>query len=188
MFRQFFPNHRRAVWLESQCEDAQLILGVSGSSYAPISWEILTLLEQTQYRSVVIATPGGARFLERNARHAIRDVDWHRCERPLHVLAGEHSRGLIVAPASANTLVAAAYGLATNLLTATILSTRARKAYFPAMSRAMWEAEPIQRAVRLLRSSGDYVSNVEYVEGRSGGEAVAFTVLQVRSYVQSIVP
>ena len=59
-----------------------------------------------------------------------------------------------VAPASANTLAKLRHGIADNLLTSTLLATRAPVAVAPAMNDGMWENAATQENVAALAARG----------------------------------
>ena len=61
---------------------------------------------------------------------------------------------VIVAPATANVLAKMAHGLADDLLTATLLATRAPIFVAPAMNDGMWEHPATQANLATLRSRG----------------------------------
>ncbi len=61
---------------------------------------------------------------------------------------------VLVAPASANTLAAAAAGSAGNLLTTVLLAAGCPVAVAPSMNAAMWGKPAVQRNVRLLTRDG----------------------------------
>ena len=64
-----------------------------------------------------------------------------------------------------------AYGLADNLLTATLLATRARVAVAPAMNDGMWEASATKENIQKLQSRGVevvYPTEGELACGKAG--------------------
>ena len=74
--------------------------------------------------------------------------------RPEHVAIADSVDLAIVAPATANTLAKMRYGLADNLLTATLLATRAPVVVAPAMNTGMWESAVTQENLAALRARG----------------------------------
>jgi len=77
-------------------------------------------------------------------------VSW----KPEHVSLAESADLVVVAPATANTLAKMRYGLADNLLTATLLATRAPIVVAPAMNTGMWEAPATQENLAALKARG----------------------------------
>jgi phosphopantothenoylcysteine decarboxylase/phosphopantothenate--cysteine ligase len=64
---------------------------------------------------------------------------------------------VVVAPATAHLLARVAHGLADDLLTATLLATRAPVLVCPAMHTEMWEQPSVQENVATLRRRGWFV-------------------------------
>jgi phosphopantothenoylcysteine decarboxylase len=67
------------------------------------------------------------------------------------------SVGLVVLPASANTLAAAAHGLAGSPAQTTILADERPALFFPSMNESMWVKEATRRNVATLRADGHTV-------------------------------
>ena len=86
-------------------------------------------------------------------------VSW----KPEHISLAEACDLALVAPATANTIAKMRYGLADNLLTATLLATRAPIAIAPAMNTGMWESPVTQDNIAALKSRG--VKIIEPVDG-----------------------
>jgi len=74
---------------------------------------------------------------------------------------------IVVAPATARVLAAYAHGLSNDLLTATLIATRAPVVVCPAMHTEMWEHPAVQDNLAVLRSRGVLV--VEPEVGRLAG-------------------
>ena len=85
-------------------------------------------------------------------------VSW----KPEHIALSECDLAL-VAPATANTIAKLRYGVADNLLTATLLATRAPIAIAPAMNTGMWESPVTQENIAALKARG--VKVIEPVDG-----------------------
>ena len=73
--------------------------------------------------------------------------------RPEHIALSGCDLAL-VAPATANTIAKLRYGLADNLLTATLLATRAPIFVAPAMNTVMWESVATQENLSVLKTRG----------------------------------
>ncbi|BCJ56128.1 hypothetical protein Asp14428_76030 [Actinoplanes sp. NBRC 14428] len=67
------------------------------------------------------------------------------------------SRLLVVLPASAHTMAAAALGLAGSPAQTVLLAATGPVLFFPSMNRAMWERPSTRRHVRTLREDGHRV-------------------------------
>lgn len=84
-----------------------------------------------------------------------------------HVKIAKEAKLLIVAPATANLLAKASQGIADDLLTSTLLMTRAPVVFAPAMHTEMWQHQATKANVELLRERGALV--VEPADGRLTG-------------------
>ncbi len=71
-----------------------------------------------------------------------------------HVRIGQQADVVVVAPATANLLAKAAYGLADDLLTNTLLTAHCPVVMFPAMHTEMWEHPATRANVATLRERG----------------------------------
>jgi len=76
-------------------------------------------------------------------------------ERPIpHTELGQWAELVVVAPATANLIAKLANGLADEVLSATLLATRAPIVLAPAMHTEMWEQPSVQRNLERLRADG----------------------------------
>jgi phosphopantothenoylcysteine decarboxylase/phosphopantothenate--cysteine ligase len=88
------------------------------------------------------------------ASEAARTTLWDSPEPSPHTTLGQRSELVVVAPATARVLAAYALGLADDLLTTTLLATRAPVVVCPAMHTEMWEQPAVQANVATLRQRG----------------------------------
>lgn len=87
-----------------------------------------------------------------------------------HTRLGQGADLIVVAPATARVIGAYAAGISSDLLTATLLATRAPVLLCPAMHTEMWEHPAVTDNLALLRRRG--VTVLEPEEGRlAGGDA-----------------
>jgi len=84
-----------------------------------------------------------------------------------HVRIAQHAKLVVIAPATANLLAKAANGLADDLLTSTLLMSRAPVVFAPAMHTEMWNHPATQQNVATLRARGMLV--IEPATGRLTG-------------------
>jgi phosphopantothenoylcysteine decarboxylase/phosphopantothenate--cysteine ligase len=88
-----------------------------------------------------------------------------------HVSLGERAEVVVVAPATANTIAKLAAGFADNMLTTTVLATRAPVVLVAAMNDLMWDNPITQENLQRLRERGFVVVEPEYgrlAEGKLG--------------------
>ena len=138
-----------------------ILLGVTGSIAAYKAAELLRLFVRNGDEVRVVMTPAACEFvkpltfqtLSRNpvaVDQFAQPAEW----KPEHISLAEWADLAIVAPATANTIAKLAYGLADNLLCATLLATRARIAVAPAMNDGMWGALATIENIEKLRARG----------------------------------
>lgn len=87
-----------------------------------------------------------------------------------HIELAEKADLIVIAPATANTIAKIAWGIADNLLTATVLASRAPVLLAPAMNVNMYENPVTQANLKRLKEFGYYF--VEPEEGRLACGAV----------------
>ncbi|MBR2713554.1 MAG: hypothetical protein IKB76_02120 [Kiritimatiellae bacterium] len=148
----------------------KILLGVTGSIAAYKAAELVRLFVKNGDTVNVIMTPAACEFvrpltfqtLSRNpvcVEQFAPIVSW----KPEHISLAESADLVLVAPASANTIAKMRYGLADNLLTATVLATRAPVVIAPAMNTGMWESSVTQENIAALKARG--VTVVEPADG-----------------------
>jgi phosphopantothenoylcysteine decarboxylase/phosphopantothenate--cysteine ligase len=71
-----------------------------------------------------------------------------------HIALADLADAIIIAPATAHVIAKLAYGLADDMLTTTILATRAPIFIAPAMNVHMWENKVVQQNIEILRLRG----------------------------------
>lgn len=139
----------------------KVIIGVTGSIAAYKAAELLRLFVKNGDEVRVVMTPAACEFvkpltfqtLSRNpvaVDQFAQPIEW----KPEHISLAEWADLVVVAPATANTIAKMAYGIADNLLTATMLATRAKIAVAPAMNDGMWGAPATAENIEKLRSRG----------------------------------
>ena len=147
----------------------RILLGVTGSIAAYKSVELVRLFIKNGDMVQVVMTPAATEFvkpltfqtLSRNPVYVDQFapvVSW----KPEHIALSECDVAL-VAPATANTLAKMRYGLADNLLCATLLATKAPIFVAPAMNTGMWESPVTQENLAALCTRG--VNVIEPVDG-----------------------
>ena len=138
----------------------RILLGVTGSIAANKAAELVRLFVKNGDEVRVVMTPAATRFvapltfqtLSRNPVYVEefdRPAEW----RPEHISLADCDLA-VVAPASANTLAKLRHGIADNLLTSTLLATRAPVAVAPAMNDGMWESPVTQENIAALGARG----------------------------------
>ena len=154
----------------------KVLLGITGSIAAYKAAELVRLFVKNGDDVQVVMTPSATEFvrpltfqtLSRNQVYVDQfapPAEW----KPEHIaLSG--CDVAVVAPATANTLAKMRYGIADNLLTATLLATRAPVVVAPAMNAGMWSAAATQENVAALKSRGVWFVGPESGELACGVE------------------
>ena len=148
----------------------KVLLGVTGSIAAYKAVELVRLFIKNGDSVTVVMTPAACEFvkpltfqtLSRNPVFVDQFapvVSW----KPEHIALADAVDLALVAPATANTIAKMRYGLADNLLCATLLATRAPIAIAPAMNTGMWESPVTQENIAALKARG--VKVIEPVDG-----------------------
>ena len=141
---------------------SSVILGVGGGIAAYKACELLRLFTESGHSVRVVPTAAALRFVGSatwealSGQPASADV-WTYADEVPHVRLGRSTDLVVVAPATADLLARAAHGLADDLLTNVLLTTRAPVVYAPAMHTEMWLHPATVANVSLLRSRGAVV-------------------------------
>ena len=138
----------------------RIVLGVSGGIAAYKAVELLRLLRDAGYFVSPVMTRDAQRFvgavtLSALASQAVRTELYGDPTTPIpHTYLGQHADLIVVAPATAHLIARFAMGLADDLLTATLLASRAPVLLCPAMHTEMWEQPSVQENLATLRRRG----------------------------------
>lgn len=143
-----------------------VVLGVSGGIAAYKSVEVCRRLVEAGAHVVPVLTDDAQRFVgalmfsalaSEPARTSLFDAP----EPIPHTHLGRRANLVLVAPATAKVIGKYAGGISDDLLTATLLATRAPVVVAPAMHAEMWEHTAVQHNVATLRSRGVHVIEPE---------------------------
>lgn len=151
----------------------RVVLGVCGGIAAYKSAELLRLLKESGHSVTVIPTENALRFVgaatfEALSGEPVSSSVWDGVDSVQHIHIGANADIVVIAPATADFIARASHGIASDLLTNTLLSTKAAVILAPAMHSQMWEHPATQHNVALLRERGYLVLNPD--EGRLTGE------------------
>ena len=137
----------------------RIVLGVSGGIAAYKAVDVLRRLTDAGAHVVPVMTAAAQRFIGRTtltalASEPVRTSLWRGSDPIAHVSLGQQADLVVVAPATARLVGAYANGLSTDLLTSTLLATRAPVVLAPAMHREMWEHPAVVDNIAVLRRRG----------------------------------
>jgi phosphopantothenoylcysteine decarboxylase/phosphopantothenate--cysteine ligase len=153
----------------------ELIIGVTGGIAAYKTAALVSQLVQAGARVTVVMTEeatkliGPKTFEALTGRPVALDM-WGQGAHP-HIELADRAELLCVAPATANLLAKAAWGLADDLLSTLLLAFYGPMILTPAMNSRMWEKPSVQRNVRQLREDGFTIVDPEegYLSCRARG-------------------
>ena len=154
--------------------DTRIVLGVTGGIAAYKSVELLRLLREHGYFVSPVLTPDATRFVGEVTFSALaseptRTSLYGDPTTPIpHTHLGQNADLIVVAPATAHFIARYAMGLADDLLTATLLASRAPVLICPAMHTEMWEQPSVQENLATLRRRGVMILQPE--DGRLAGD------------------
>ncbi len=139
----------------------EIVLGVTGGIAAYKSAEIVSRLRHLGAKVHVIMTRNATEFVSPltfqtlSANQVVTDTfqapEYWNVE---HVALAKLADLFVIAPATANILAKMAAGIADDMLSTTVLATKAPILVAPAMNTGMWTAEATQANVRTLRERG----------------------------------
>ena len=142
-------------------EGKTIVLGVTGSIAAYKAVDLASKLVQAGIGVDVVMTDSAAKFVTplsfRSITHRpvhtdmFAPVDDFNIE---HVALAERADTVVIAPATANTIAKLATGLADDLLSCTVLATKAPLILAPAMDVGMYQNQVTQENLGKLRSRG----------------------------------
>jgi phosphopantothenoylcysteine decarboxylase/phosphopantothenate--cysteine ligase len=156
----------------AQLAGRRIVLGVSGGIAAYKAVEICRRLVDAGAHVMPVLTAGATRFVgpltfSALASEPARTSLFEGPEPIPHTRLGQSCDLIVVAPATARVIGHFAAGISNDLLTATLLATRAPVLVAPAMHTEMWEHPAVQDNLALLRRRGVHIVDPE--SGRLAG-------------------
>ena len=139
----------------------QIVLGVTGGIAAYKSAEIVSRLRHLGAGVHVIMTRNATEFVSPltfqtlSTNQVVTDTfqapEYWNVE---HIALAKLAEVFVIAPATANIMAKMASGIADDMLSTTVLATKAPVLLAPAMNTGMWEAEAIRHNVQILKGRG----------------------------------
>ena len=156
-----------------------IVIGVCGGIAAYWAAEIIGALRYEEADIHVIMTENAARFITPLSLQTLSNnkVVTNMFELPVeldigHITYARKADLILVAPATANFIGKIANGIADDMLTATIMATKAPVLMAPAMNAEMWDNRIVQKNVKELKRYGYYFVSPEYGKMACGGMGV----------------
>ena len=150
----------------------RVVLGVTGGIAAYKAVEVCRQLVDAGAHVVPVLTDEAQRFIgaltfSALASEPARTSLFEGPDPIPHTQLGRHADLIVVAPATAKVIGKYTHGISDDLLTATLLATKAPVLLAPAMHTEMWEHAAVQENLAVLRERGVRVIDPE--EGRLAG-------------------
>ena len=152
--------------------DKKIVLGVSGGIAAYKAVEICRRLMDAGAHVIPVLTKSATRFVGRATFDALAServqMSLFDEDDPIpHTTLGQTADCVLVAPATARLIGAYAAGISSDLLTATLIATRAPVVVCPAMHTEMWEHPAVIDNIAILAERGVHIVGPE--SGRLAG-------------------
>ena len=144
----------------------RIVLGVSGGIAAYKAVEICRRLMDAGAHVIPVLTKGATRFVGRATFDALASerakTSLFEEDDPIpHTTLGQSADCVVVAPATARVIGAYAAGISSDLLTATLIATRAPVVVCPAMHTEMWEHPAVAQNIATLAERGVHIVGPE---------------------------
>ena len=146
--------------------EKRIVLGVSGGIAAYKSVEISRRLVDAGAFVSPIMTSAAKKFigevtLSALASEPVKSSLWDDDDPIPHTTLGQQADLILVAPATAKLIGTYAAGISSDLLSATLLATRAPVILCPAMHTEMWEHPAVQENINTLKRRGVVIVDPE---------------------------
>ncbi|MDO5325688.1 MAG: bifunctional phosphopantothenoylcysteine decarboxylase/phosphopantothenate--cysteine ligase CoaBC [Clostridia bacterium] len=142
-------------------EGKNVVLGVTGGIAAYKACELTSRLRKAGAQVYVIMTKNACQFVapltfETLSNHPVVTDTFARPDtwEVEHIALAKRADVFVIAPATANILAKMAHGIADDMLSTTVLATRAPVLVAPAMNTGMWENIATRENVKTLQNRG----------------------------------
>jgi len=136
-----------------------IVVGVTGGIAAYKTVALVRAFVLAGHDVQVVPTEAALRFVgkptwEAISRNPVTTDLYDGVDEVRHVAFGQKADLIVIAPATANTIAKLAHGIVDDLLTNTVLASKAPVVIAPAMHTEMWQAPATQANIRTLRERG----------------------------------
>jgi len=142
-------------------KNKKIILGISGGIAAYKSAEICRGLKRTGAEVIVVMTQAGAKFITPLTMETLSENEVvtelfpeKKMVGTRHVSLADWCDLILIAPATANVIGKIRSGIADDILTTVVISTKSQVMLAPAMNVKMWENPIVQKNVSELKKLG----------------------------------
>jgi phosphopantothenoylcysteine decarboxylase/phosphopantothenate--cysteine ligase len=160
--------------MSSVLKDKSILLGITGSIAAYKAAEIIRLLKKRGATVYPVMTQAATYFIHPLTLTSLAnqetslDLFERKRGRMIHLSLAELPDLVLIAPVTANVIGKIAHGIADDLLTTTVMATKAPIVLAPAMDEGMYENTVVQTNIRELKSRGMHLVGPEEGELASG--------------------
>jgi len=160
--------------MSSVLKDKSILLGITGSIAAYKAAEIVRLLKRRGASVYPVMTQAATHFIHPltltslAAQEASVDLFERKLGRMKHLSLAQLADLVLIAPVTANVMGKIAHGIADDLLTTTVMATKAPIILAPAMDEGMYENAVVQANIGELKSRGMHLIGPEEGELASG--------------------
>ena len=147
--------------MPSEMKKPCVVLGVTGGIAVYKACELLRLLQKRGIDVFVVMTQNACRFVapltfETLSGHPVAVDTFGRPQtwEVEHIALAKRADLFLIAPATANIMGKMACGIADDMLSTTVMATRAPVLVAPAMNTGMWENAAVQQNIKTLRARG----------------------------------
>lgn len=172
----------------------RVVLGVGAGIAAYKACDLLRRLQERGDDITVVPTPSSLNFVgaatwEALSGKKVTTSVWEEIDSVRHVSLGDSCDVVLIAPATADLIARITHGRADDLLTTTVLATKAPVIIVPAMHTAMWNNPATVSNVATLRSRGVFVMDpsVGRLTGTDSGAGRFPTTQEIISFVDSCI-
>ncbi len=172
----------------------RVVLGVCGGIAAYKAVEVLRRLMDAGAHVAPVMTNSAGRFIGETTLSALASQPvqtslWNQDDPIPHTRLGQSADVIVIVPATARLIGSYANGISNDLLTATLLATRAPVVLCPAMHTEMWEHPAVRDNLAKLRSRGVHVVEPESgrLAGGDSGEGRLASPLSIVAEIERVV-
>ncbi|ONI39599.1 phosphopantothenoylcysteine decarboxylase [Candidatus Epulonipiscium fishelsonii] len=147
-----------------------IIVGISGGIAVYKALDLISKLKKSGYDITVVMTENATKFVNPisfeiiSQNYVVKDTFENYVKGKVeHIELAKSADLLIVVPATANIIGKVANGIADDILSTTILATKATKIFAPAMNTMMYENDIVQDNIKYLKTKG-----YKFIEPASG--------------------
>lgn len=146
-----------------------IVVGVSGGIACYKAVEIVNDLVKKGYEIHVIMTESATQFVtpltfQTLSNNKVVTEMFDKIEKwdTEHITLAKKADLFLIVPATANIIGKIAHGIADDMLSTTVMATKAPVVIAPAMNVAMWENPIVQNNIHLLKTYGYDILETEY--------------------------